>query len=161
MKATQDMLDRLGRLSAADRVWILQALSDRAKGRLRQVTAALPNRSLGSHGHPPEPETPEAFLQRAAWLAGEPAWILALVLGSRAGPWQARLLAKLAPGKRREVLQLRAGLPPLSKKMEQALARALREQSPAAPLPASFEDAFERERVSLWRRSRRVSEVGA
>jgi hypothetical protein len=162
MKTAEEVLDRLGRLSAADRAWLLQALSDQAKARLRQVTAALQGHPTDCRAHQSVPETSEELAQQVAWLAAEPAWILALVLGIRPGPWQGRLLARLAPEKRREVMQLRAGVPPLSKKMEEALGRVLAEQAsgmPEAPL-LSFEDTFERERVGGWRRSLRVAEVG-
>ena len=161
MRTAEQVLERLRRLSATDRAWLLQALSDGAKAQLRQLTAALSEHSSNSFGRPVAAEAAVDLERLVPRLAAEPAWMLALLLMSRPGPWTAQLLARLAPDKRLEVVQLRASLPRMSPAMEEALARSLAEQIAAAPdgPDPSFEEAFERARFGL-RSRRRLVEVG-
>jgi len=156
MKTPEEVLERLGRLSAADRAWLLQALSDRAKERLRRLTAEARGSSANSEEHPATPWTDVDLEALAPSLAAEPAWTLALLFSIRPGPWQVQVLAKLAADKTLEVMRLRASLPRLSRTMEDALARVLAEQiSAAAEAPdTQFQQAFERARVGMRRRIR-------
>lgn len=161
MKTAEEALEELGRVSAADRAWILRALSSPAKARLRLLTAALQEQPSNSDARAPATDSPMDLSRLVPRLAVEPAWVLAVLLGARPGPWTAQLLVRLAADKRLEVMQLRASLPQLSPKMTEALARALSAQfSAAADVPeSSFEETFERAR-SRARRWRRLAEVG-
>lgn len=157
MKTAEEVLERLSRLSATDRAWLLQALSDGAKARLRRLTAAMQD-SSGQH---PAAGAYVDLARLVPRLVAEPAWTLALLLSVRPGPWTAQLLARLTPDKRLEVVQLRASLPRVSPVLEEALVRTLAERfATAADAPdPSFDEAFERARSGPWGRSRLV-EVG-
>lgn len=161
MKTAEEALEELGRVSAADRAWILRALSSAAKARLRLLTVTLQEHPSDSGARAPGMDTAVDLSRLVPRLAAEPAWILAVLLRARPGPWTAQLLVRLAADKRLEVTQLRASLPRLSPKMAEALARALSAQlSVAEDVPeTSFEETFERAR-SRARRWRRLVEVG-
>ena len=156
MKTPEEVLERLGRLSATDRAWLVQALSDPAKERLRRLTAAGRGSATDSEESPATPWTNIDLEQLVPSLAAEPAWTLALLFSVRPGPWQVQVLAKLTADKTLEVMRLRDSLPRLSRVMEDALARVLAEQiAAAAETPdTQFQQAFERARVGMRRRIR-------
>jgi hypothetical protein len=171
MRSAQEAVDALCRLSAADREWILGALSAEARAKLKELAAAPqqggPPRADDHERQEPEGSSAQRALIDASpaivvsRLAAEPAWILALVLTLTNWPWQDQLLTGLPADKRLEVAQQRARLPPVSTPLRGALLRALSAQllaAPAADEHPPFEHALVRARM---RTRRRPPEAGA
>lgn len=154
MKTPEQVLETLAHLATADREWILQALSEKARSRLREWVSARTRRPAEPEANTAPAGTPDP-VPALPRLEGEPTWILALVLSIRSWPWQEALLAKLPPDQRLEVVQLRASLPRASAKIREALMRALVEQARPAEMPDSpFERTLSRACLRPVRRSR-------
>ena len=82
----------------------------------------------------------------ARYLAGEPSWVIALILSLGAWRWEQALLMKLPPVARLEVNQLRHSLPRPSPAMRSLVTLTLREQLAAAPSGSRFEDLLDQVR---------------
>ncbi len=130
-----DALQRLASLTRRDRDWIVRNLSVAAQQRLREQTAA---ERAGLDGSPArvssEQDADEHALewlsgdQIAAALSGEPPWVVATLLALRTWPWEAQMLAHIAPVTRMEVSQLRLLAPRPSQAMSRLLLKSLRER---------------------------------
>jgi hypothetical protein len=170
MKSAEEALRRLSEVSAADRDWIVRALSVSAKARLRGLAArhgieragTSPPASLPAApvaATPPEGDV-ERTLEAArpasvvSCLEAEPAWILAALLAMRAWSWEESLLARLAPSRRLEVARLRASVPRLSPKLAAVLARTLAQRIAAAGATQEpgLERMLRRTKPRAWRR---------
>jgi hypothetical protein len=153
-------MERLALLSRSDRAWILRMLSPDARQRLRdhaareraQLTADTPPPRRAPHESGGSAQTGAAqwAVERlhgqevAAALAGEPPWIIATLLAQRSWPWEAEVLAHLAPVTRLEVSQLRLAAPRMSDAMAQLLLRTLQERvSSAHAAGTSFEQVLD------------------
>jgi hypothetical protein len=148
MTAT-DALELIASLSKRDRAWILRNLSEGAQRGLRE-RASLER--AGRDRTSTREEDPAAADERAvewlegdqvaAALAGEPPWVVVMLLGLRSWQWEAQMLVHLAPMTRLEVSQLRLSAPRVSDGMRRLLLSSLRAR--VAGLAASSPNGFER-----------------
>jgi len=114
----RNSIDRLSRLEAGDRAWILGQLSAREKAALMDKVCA----DTPAEGHARAPTTintpppvGDSGIERlraatanaiAGVLRVEPAWVIAAVLSVEHWPWQGELLQQLPAGLRSDVAQL-------------------------------------------------------
>jgi hypothetical protein len=157
MTAT-DALELIASLSKRDRAWILRNLSEGAQRSLRERASServdgecTRTERTGERG-PSREDGPAGADERAvewlegeqvaAALAGEPPWVVAMLLGLRSWQWEAQMLMCLAPMTRLEVSQLRLSAPRVSDGMRRLLLRSLRAR--VAGLAAVSPNGFER-----------------
>jgi hypothetical protein len=153
MTAT-DAMELIASLSRRDRDWILRNLSEGAQRGLRERASSerAGGERTGRDRTSSMEEDPVAADERAvewlegeqvaAALAGEPPWVVAMLLGLRSWQWEARMLVRLAPMTRLEVSQLRLSAPRVSDGMRRLLLRSLRAR--VAGLAAASPNGFER-----------------
>jgi hypothetical protein len=111
-------IDRLSRLEAGDRVWILGQLSAREKAALMdKVCADTPAGNPARHtpititAPPPVGDSAMERLRHATSgavaraLRAEPAWLIAAVLSIDVWPWRSEFLQQLPAGLRSEIAQ--------------------------------------------------------
>ena len=163
---TTDAMELLASLSKRDRAWILRNLSEGAQRCLRERASserANPDGSLDAGPRIPTApaagkdriatkEDPAAADERAvewlegeqvaAALAGEPPWIVAMLLGLRSWPWEAQMLTRIAPMTRLEVSQLRLSATRASDGMRRLMLSSLRAR--VASITAASPKGFER-----------------
>ena len=149
LSASERLIRRLVHLAPRDREWILAHLSAGAQANLL--------RHLGQGEPTPLADRPQALDDErvldtveaetvASYLAGEPSWVIALILSLGAWRWEQALLLKLPPVARLEVNQLRHSLPRPSPAMRSLVTLTLREKLAAAPSGSRFEDLLDQVR---------------
>lgn len=160
-----DAVELLATLSESDRAWILRNLSEGAQRCLRERasqeraslesgadTPRIPTSAAAGKGPVTTKEDPAAADERAvewlegeqvaAALAGEPPWVVAMLVGLRSWQWEAQVLARIAPMTRLEVSQLRLTAPRVSDGMRRLLLSSLRAR--VAGIAAAAPNRFER-----------------
>ena len=149
LSASERLIGRLAQLAARDREWILEHLSAGAKANLL--------RHLGQDEVTATADRPQALDDErvldtvegetvAGYLAGEPSWVIALILSLRAWRWEQPVLMKLPPVARLEVNQLRHSLSRPSAAMRALVTRTLRERLAAPASGSRFEDLLDQVR---------------
>jgi hypothetical protein len=160
-----DAMELIASLSKRDRAWILRNLSESAQRCLRE-RASSERTGLDQGADTPRIQTSPAVVgkdssptkedpavaderavewlegeQVAVALAGEPPWIVAMLLSLRSWQWEAQMLARIAPMTRLEVTQLRLSAPRVSDGMRRLLLSSLRARvvGIAAASPKAFE----------------------
>jgi hypothetical protein len=130
VKTVVDVLERLGRLSQGDRAWILRNLSAAAQTKLRDNMEGREPAARKEEGEATDTRVLELLdgAQAAAALAGEPAWLIATLIGMRPWPWEEQMLASIAPVTRMEVKRLRLAAPRVAPAMGQLLLKCSRER---------------------------------
>jgi hypothetical protein len=147
--ASARLIRRLAQLTAGDREWILAHLSAGAKANLlRHLGQGEGTRIIDGPQALDEERVLDGLEEEtvASHLAGEPSWVIALVLSLRAWRWEQAVLTKLPPVARLEVNQLRHSLPPPSAAMRSLVTGTLREQLAAPALGSRFEDLLDQAR---------------
>jgi hypothetical protein len=149
LSASERLIGRLAQLAARDREWILAHLSAGAKANLL--------RHLGQDEATATVDRPQALDDErmldtvdgetvARYLAGEPSWVIALILSLRAWRWEQPVLMKLPPVARLEVNRLRHSLSRPSAAMRALVTRTLRERLAAPASGSRFEDLLDQVR---------------
>lgn len=146
MTAT-DAMELIASLSMRDRAWILRNLSEGAQRGLRERASSERTGVKKKEAEDPAGADERAVErlegeQVAAALAGEPPWIVAMLLGLRSWHWEVQMLARIAPMTRLEVSQLRLSAPRVSDGMRRLLLSSLRAR--VAGIADSSPNAFER-----------------
>jgi hypothetical protein len=145
--SAEQLIERLARLTRGDRDWILAHLSAGAKANLKrqlgQVASHEPtDRPAIDDGRALDAVDADSI---ASHLAGEPSWLIAMIMNLRAWRWESHVLAKLPAVTRLEVNQQRGSLPALSAAMQGLLVRTLREQLPGQNSHPRFDQLLDRE----------------
>jgi hypothetical protein len=149
LSASERLIGRLAQLAAQDREWILARLSAGAKANLLRHLDQGETTQITDR---PRTLDDERVLDNvegetvARYLAGEPSWVVALILSLRAWRWEQPVLMKLPPVARLEVNQLRHSLPRPSAAMRSLVTRTLREQLATSPAGPRFEDLLDQVR---------------
>jgi hypothetical protein len=149
LDASERLIGRLVQLAARDREWILAHLSAGAKANLLRHLGQ--GEATATSGRPQAlddecmSDTVEGETV-ATYLAGEPSWVIALILSLRAWRWEQVLLMKLSPVVRLEVNQLRHSLPRPAAAMRALVTHTLREQLATPASGPRFEDLLDRVR---------------
>jgi hypothetical protein len=150
VSTAKDLVERLTTLSRVDRDWLLANLSPDARTNLlRQLGRNTSGVSAAESDRTPGLEDERALdavdgATIATCLAGEPSWVIAMILGVRTWRWEHHVLASIAPVTRLEVNQLRGSLPRASAAMGSLLLRTLREQLTAPKSNLRFDYLLDR-----------------
>jgi hypothetical protein len=149
MSASGNYLEKLARLSREDRDWILARLSSGARAALREQM------DVNFRSRETDEPAPAGFeLERsldsvdpavvALRLAGEPSWVIAMILSIRPWQWEQQLLARAPTVTRLEVAQSRGGLPRVSNAMRNLLIRSLHDLLCGSSSEARFAELLDR-----------------
>jgi hypothetical protein len=147
----RNSIDRLSRLEAGDRVWILGQLSAREKAALMDKVCA----DTPAEGHAriipittASPSAGDSAIERlrAATAAGvaralraEPAWLIAAVLSIEHWPWHGEFLQQLPTGLRSDVAQLSSNVRPSAATRESLVRHVVAQlDGERAAVPASL-----------------------